>query len=211
MLVSQIKSIFFSKFDQFASAYLSDVKLNNFFNEAQTEVVKDLCAQFQLSSRITEDCLPILRTENIIPTTNEINLDTDLAFSYNTLISAEPKYVTSKGDIQYAAKPLFNNEKNSVFASGTTRYPRFDQYSNASSDRILLIYPTNTLPDEVKLTYFINPQDINFASPSTNLPFTNNYINLIIDKAIQLANSATRDEQGFQDASVLLTQSNSVQ
>jgi hypothetical protein len=211
MLVSQIKSIFLSKFDQFSSAYISDLKLNNFYAEAQIEVWKGIMASYQLTSRVTEDSLALLKTEVVAPTTNEINMDTDLTYDYNTLINVYPLYKTSKGDIQYAAKPYINDEKLSTFARGTIRYPRFDQYSNSTNQRILLIYPTDVLPNEVKLTYFRDIITIDFASPSTDIPYTNNTINLITDKAIQLASAATRDSEGFQEASALLYQSNTIQ
>jgi hypothetical protein len=210
MLVSQIKSIFLSKFDEFQSSYISNSKMNNWFFEAQAEVWKDLIAQYQLTNRITEDCLSLLRTTTITPSSSEINLDTQVT-EYNTLVNAYPKYVTAKGDIQYAAKPYINDEKISVFARGTERYPRFDQYSNGTAQRILKIYPDDVVADEVKITYFRNPITIDFNSGGTNIPYTDNAINMIVDKAIQLASAATRDSEGFQEASALITQSNSVQ
>lgn len=202
MLVSQIKILFLTKFDEFQSAYVSNVRLTKFYYESQAEVFKDLMAQYQISNRVTEDVLPLVKRDTITPTSNLINLDIDVS-EYNTLINIYPLYA----NIQWPAKPWLAEEKLSTFAQGTSRYPRYDQISNSSGDRILTLYPSTT-PNSCRIDFFRNPITIDFDNPTVDIPYTDNVINLITDKAVQIASSAFRDSEYFQTSSALLEQSN---
>lgn len=211
MLVSRIKQIFFSKFDAFQSSYINNSKLNDFFFEAQAEVWKDLMSAYEINLRNTSDAVSLVRNETITPTSNIVNLTTDLAEPFNTIINVYPKYTTSRGVTQYPAKPFFQEEKLSVYAKGTIRYPRFDTFTNSSSEVQLRLYPEEITPTEVTVMYFRNPITIDFNSPTDEIGYTDNTVNIIVDKAIQLASAATRDNESFQQSSILITQANTVQ
>lgn len=207
MLTSLIQKLFLTKWDEFESAYVSNGRLNDFYYNASSEVFKDLMSQYQLSNRITEDILVLVQRDVMTPTSNLINLTTDIT-NYNTLINIFPKYTTDAGDIQYPAKPFLAEEKLSFYAKGSQRYPRFDQYTNTGGNTILQLYPSIT-PDQVQIDFFKNPLTVDFDQPTVDIPYTENTINLITDKALQLAASAFRDGEFFNTSTTILQQANS--
>lgn len=205
MLTSAIKSKFFVEYDEFESINLSDDKLNEIFWDANNEVIKDLIAQYQLSNRITEDLLSVLKKETLTPASNEINLATDLT-EYNTLVNVLCTFVVNSTTYTNQAWLLKANAKVSKYAQGTYLYPRYEQYSNATEESILKIYPQTPVLTSIEIDYFRNPWEIDFNSPATDIPYTDNVIGLIIKKVMQILGYTAREPESFNAASLLLKQ-----
>lgn len=207
MLVSEIKSRFLTLVDEFQAIYWSNTRLNNLFWNAQTVVYEDLMDEYQRTNSITEDLLPIVQNEVITPASNNINVDTELAQPYERLIIIKPTFTVSGTTYSYYAEPLLAEEKNSVYAQGTVRYPRYEQLTNSSSEKIIRLMPLTPTAASVDITYFKQPVTIDFASPATDIPYTDKVIEEIITKALQIGASLTREQGFFQTESVLLNQS----
>jgi len=67
MLVSNIKSLFFTELDEFQAAYFDNQRLTDVFFDAQTQVYKGLMKQYQLNNEITENLIPLTKKEVINP------------------------------------------------------------------------------------------------------------------------------------------------
>ncbi len=204
MLVSQIKRLFFTRIDEFASAYWDNTRLNDLFLNSQTEVFEDLMDKYQLDNSITEAVLPLVKYDSVTVGTN-INLDVDLNNPYQRLITIIPTFVQNGVEYTYYAEQLSAEESNSVYAQGTIRYPRYDQYS-VGSDKIVKIYPTSNTPTVVVVNYFMQPITIDFDAPTTDIPYPKQTVELILNKAVQIAAATIREDAFFQTESALMNQ-----
>jgi len=206
MLVSEIESRFYTEYDEFQSDYISADKLTLLAWHAQNNVFNNnLIPSYQSTKRISEDLLPLKKFQTIsAPSSNEINLSGGIA-DFNSLIILTPTYTVSGTTYTNPATLLLDVDKNSTYAKGTLRYPKYEQYTDSNSDTILLLRPSNT-PTQVEIEYFRTPIPIDFNSPNDNIPYTDNAIGLIIDTMKQLAAEAFRDPEFFNTSSAMLQQ-----
>jgi hypothetical protein len=206
MLASDIKALFFTRIDEFASAYWSNDKLNDLFFTAQTEVFEDLMDKYQLDNSITEAVLPLVKNETV-NVGNEINVDTDLSEAYQRLITIQPTFTVNGKTYSYYAEQFSAEESNSVYAQGSVRYPRYDQYSNSNNERIIKLYPTNATVTSTAINYFRTFYTIDFARvPPLDIPYPNQTIEMIVNKALQIAAATTREDGFFQTENVIMQQ-----
>ncbi len=210
MIVSAIKSLYFTRIDEFASAYWSNSRLNDLFFTAQSEVFEDLMDKYQLDNSVTEAVLPLVKSQTV-NVGGEINVDTDLASPYQRLISIKPTFIVNGKTYSYYAEQLSAEESNSVYALGTVRYPRYEQYANATSERIIKVYPNTQTPTSVTINYFRVFDTIDFNTPLNDIPYPNQTIELIINKALQVAAATIREDGFFQTESVIMQQGKTAQ
>ncbi len=210
MLVTDIKSLFLTRMDEFASVYWSNANLTNLFFTAQSEVFEDLMDKYQLDNSITEAVLPLVKYETVT-VGNEINVDTDLSSPYQRLITILPTFTVNGKTYTYYAEQLSAEESNSVYAQGSVRYPRYDQYANNLNERIIKLYPSNATVTSAVVNYFRVFDTIDFDSPSTDIPYPNQTIELIVNKALQVAAATVREDGFFQTESVIMNQGKTAQ
>jgi len=206
MLVSNIKSLFFTELDEFQAAYFDNPRLTDVFFDAQTQVYKGLMKQYQLNNEITENLIPLTKKEVINPGSNTVNLTTALSVPYGRLITIKPTYTVSGQTYSYVAEQLLAEERNSVYAQGTIRYPRYEQYSDSNSEAICKLYPSTPVVNSVEVDFFRQPFTIDFDTPGDDIPYTNEVITTIVTKALEIAAAITREDGFFQKENILLTQ-----
>jgi len=209
MLVSVIKSRFLTEYDEFQSDYISPAKMSNIFWHAQNNVFNNnLIPAYQSTKRITEDLLPIKKTQTLTSLSNNtINL-TQQVTDFNSLIWPIPTYIS--GGITYTniATLLLDVDRNSVYAQGDLRYPKYTQNSNDLNETILILQPLSEVPTQVEIEYFRTPIAIDFEVSDYDIPYGDNVIGLIIDSAKQIAAEAFRDPEFFNTSTAMLNQDN---
>jgi|688.fasta_scaffold158785_2 hypothetical protein len=191
MLTSEIKSRFKTLFDEMYSGDMPNGRLTNIFAHAQTNYWEKLMNQYQLNSAITSELKPLIKNITVTPTSNEIDVDTLIASDdYKRLLALR---CTFSDGVTSWAKELLTEELLSYFSRGTTRYPRYYQANNN-----ILIEPASVNCTSANVMYFRKPFNIDFDTPTDDIPYIEISIENIIQEALAVAASIVREDTFYQ-------------
>lgn len=196
MLVSEIKSRFKTYADDMSFNY-STAQLNNIFYKAQKYYWDSLSNKWNTNLENSIDIAPIVKYTSpaIVPTSNVI-LYTDIDVNYDRIGFVKPTYLVDGESYSFPAKFLPEAMKYSQLSNGTTRYPKY-----WLSDTALILEPSTT-PTALFCTYLRTPYEIDFASPATDIPYTEANVQGIIQIALNNIAVSQREYDQAQQAIV---------
>jgi hypothetical protein len=194
MLVSAIKSKFLVYSDTMSTNW-TNTQLNRIFEKAQQAYWNSLANNWGASLENAIDIAPIYKTINITPTSNII-LYTSFP-NYERIGFIKPTYVVGGETYSFPSKPIAENNKYSPLSSGTVRYPR-----HYLTDTGIVLEPSNT-PTSLFCTYLREFYTIDFASPTTDIPYSEDNVQAIIQIALQNVAVSQRD---FDEAAAVVNQ-----
>jgi len=194
MLVSAIKSKFLVYSDTMSTNW-TNTQLNRIFEKAQQAYWNSLANNWGASLENAIDIAPIYKTINITPTSNII-LYTSFP-NYERIGFIKPTYVVGGETYSFPSKPIAENNKYSPLSSGTVRYPR-----HYLTDTGIVLEPSNT-PTSLFCTYLREFYPIDFASPTTDIPYSEDNVQAIIQIALQNVAVSQRD---FDEAAAVVNQ-----
>lgn len=194
MLVSAIKSKFLVYSDTMSTNW-TNTQLNRIFEKAQQAYWNSLANNWGASLENAIDIAPISKTINITPTSNII-LYTSFP-NYERIGFIKPTYVVGGETYSFPSKPISENNKYSSLSSGTVRYPR-----HYLTDTGIVLEPSNT-PTSLFCTYLREFYTIDFASPTTDIPYSEDNVQSIIQIALQNVAVSQRE---FDEAAAVVNQ-----
>lgn len=177
------------KLDEVGSGFFDDTRLNELINSARIKIIDKKIEQYGTTKKITREMQSIILTETgITPTNATIDISATSAV-VPTFFSEIAVIVTSpfgEGTVTKEATILNPNEGTSPYNEGVARYPKY-QIAND----LMAIQPSNAT--SVDIQYFIAPFTIDVTDNSTEIPYNEKLLNLIIDAAIHEATAPNRD------------------
>lgn len=195
MLVSEIKSKFKTYSDNFSFNF-SNNQLNNIFAKAQNYYWDGLANKWGLDLQNAIDIAPISKRITITPSSNIIPYSSFP--NYDRIGFVKPTYVIDGEEVSVPAKPIVENNKYSSLSSGTLRYPRY--YLN---DDGLVLEPSTT-PTSLFCTYLREPYEIDFNSPTDDIPYTEMNVQGIIQVAL---NNIAVSQREYDQAGAIIQES----
>lgn len=193
MLVSEIKSKF-KVYSDTMSFNFSNTQLNNIFAKAQSAYWDNLSNAWGTTLESSNDIAPIAKRVTITPSSNVITY-ASIDANFDRAGFIKPTYVVDGETFSFPAKMLPENFKYSSLSNGTVRYPKY-----YFQDDAIVLEPSLT-PTSLFMTYLRLPYTIDFASPSTDIPYTEVNIQAIIQ--IALNNIAVSQREYDQAGSVI--------
>ena len=193
MLVSEIKSRF-KTYSDVLSYNFSTTQLNNIFAKAQSAYWDNLTNNWGSTLENSNDIAPIAKRVTITPASNVITF-ASIDANFDRAGFIKPTYVVDGETYSFPAKFIPENFKYSSLSNGTIRYPKYYIQSDA-----IVLEPSVT-PTSLFMTYLRLPYTIDFASPSTDIPYTEINVQAIIQ--IALNNVAVSQREYDQAGSVI--------
>lgn len=184
MLVSEIHDKFKSLIDEFYTGEIPNRRLNKIFSQASANYFEKLMNEYQLTNAITAELQPLILRATATPTNNEVAI-TDIP-NVKRVLAVKPTF--SDGRSAWA-KELATEELGSVYARGTTRYPRYMMIADT-----ILIQPETPTCTGVEVRYFRKPFEIDFDSPNDDIPYIEITIERIVQNAIAVTAQALRED-----------------
>jgi hypothetical protein len=193
MLVSEIKSRFRVASDT-NSFNFSNTQLNNIFAKAQSAYWDNLSNAWGTTLESSNDIAPIAKRVTITPASNVITY-ASIDANFDRAGFIRPTYVVNGETFSFPAKMLPENFKYSSLSNGTVRYPKYYFQDDA------IVLEPSTTPTSLFMTYLRLPYTIDFASPATDIPYSEINIQSIIQ--IALNNVAVTQREYDQAGSVI--------
>jgi hypothetical protein len=184
MLVSEIKSKFLVYSDTMSTNW-TNTQLNQIFDKAQQAYWSSLSNKWGKDLQNLVDIAPISKTAIVTPASNII-LYSSIA-NYERAGSVIPTYVVNGITYRYPSKIITENNKYSSLSEGTYLYPR-----HYFIDTGIVLEPSTT-PTTVTINYLRSYFEIDFASPSTDIPYTDDNVQAIIQIALQNVGVSQRE------------------
>jgi hypothetical protein len=184
MLVSEIKSKFLVYSDTMSTNW-TNTQLNQIFDKAQQAYWASLSNKWGQDLQNVVDISPITKTITITPTSNII-LYSELP-NYERLGRLLPTYVVNGKTYQYPSKPVTENNRYSIYSEGTYRYPRHYLIDSG------IVLEPNTTPTSLTCTYLRSYYEIDFTAQTTDIPYTDDNVQAIIEIALQNVAVSQRD------------------
>ena len=195
MLVSEIKTLFKVASDVMSFNF-SNTQLNAIFLKAQTIYFDNLSKTWGSSLENSIDIAPIAKRTTITPSSNVITYGS-IDANFDKIGFIRPTYTVSGETYSFPAKLVQENLKYSIYSEGTFRVPKYYLQDDA-----IVLQPDLT-PTSLFLTYLRLPYTIDFASPSTNIPYTEVNVNAIIQIAL---NNVAVSQREFDEAQAVIQQ-----
>lgn len=193
MLVSEIKSRFKTNSDVMGFSF-SNTQLNNIFAKAQSAYWDNLSNAWGTTLESSNDIAPIAKRVTITPASNIITY-ASIDANFDRAGFIKPTYVVNGETFSFPAKMLPENFKYSSLSNGTVRYPKYYFQDDA------IVLEPSTTPTSLFMTYLRLPYTIDFASPATDIPYSEINIQSIIQ--IALNNVAVTQREYDQAGSVI--------
>jgi hypothetical protein len=194
MLVSEIKSKFLVYSDTMSTNW-TNTQLNQIFDKAQQAYWASLSNKWGKDLQNLVDISPIAKVVTVTPASNII-LYSSIP-NYERAGSIVPTYSVNGVNYTHPSKPITENNKYSSLSEGTYRYPR-----HYFIDTGIVLEPSTT-PTSVKISYLRSYFEIDFASPTTDIPYTDDNVQGIIQIALQNVAVSQRE---FDEASAVIQQ-----
>lgn len=190
MTGADVKTALEIKIGRFGSGYFDPSRINSFFLNSVTNRVDKKVEEFQLSNKVTREMesLIIIGTP-VTPTSGTIDISqgsTDVPDYYSPIkILVTSPYLGSS--LSEYAQERRHDQFIDENTEGTARYPRYSITAG-----LMNIEPADAT--SVTLTYFRAPFAIDVNDNSTQIPYNNKFIQLLIDDVIGIIGVPNRDQ-----------------
>ena len=186
-----IKNKFNALWDVYSAGQFSNYKLNTILQKAQIQYLTNLVKQYGINSEVDTQASTYLVDFTIVPTNNKVEMDVDLP-NFRSETAFKFKFVKNGVTYYEYGKVLKDDAKGSPF-KGSVRYPKYD-----FTDVYIRIYPENETCTEMSGLYFRSIYPIDVTSAVADLPFTDKNVHGIIEQALNIASTVTREDGYYQ-------------
>lgn len=194
-------SVFYTLLDKAYTGYFSNVRLNEIFNEAQSNVIERKYAEYQKNRKIPDELLGLVEQDN----TSYQNINSTSASLPNDY------YHYLAGEVTYE----IDGEELTVTPYAATDDMRFvkDPYNQPSvlspviriSDQIYF-EPTDVSVKDFVLVYLKQGNDIDVSKTNTSPIYSEKLQYLVIREAYNIATQILRDQFGYKTSEAEIQQ-----
>lgn len=190
MTGAEIRTQLLTKLGEFGLGYFDNARLNSFIFNAVTDIIDRKVEQFQKTQKVTREMQPLIIVLNNVTPTNgtlDISATSTQVPNYYQIVNLKVYSDFMGSTISKYAMERRLDQKIDDYSEGDARYPRY-----LMSEGIISIEPSTA--SRVDIDYFITPYEIDVADNSTQVPYNDKLIQLIIDKTIGIIGFEERDD-----------------
>ena len=190
MTGADIRTELLTKLGEFGLGYFDNTRLNSFIFNAVTDIIDRKVEEYQKTQKVTREMQPVIIVLNNVTPTNgslDVSATSTQVPNYYQIINLNVYSDFMGSTISKYAMERRLDQKIDDYSEGTARYPRY-----LISEGIISIEPSNA--KRVDIDYFIKPIEIDVNDNSTEVPYNNKLIQLIIDKTIGIIGFEERDD-----------------
>ncbi len=192
MTGADILRVFYSKYDEITGSILDPSRLNDQFNQVVTEHFRPLFKEYGLTASIVDELSPLQSTFSVVnPVDYKISKTTNLP-NYQAVTSVVTTYTYNGNTYTKTATYLPPNSMKGSFSDGKPHAPKYEII-----DDIIQLYPIYGTLSKVEGDYFVTPPVIDVEDSVTELPFTDQTINGVINKMLSTYAASLRDDNMY--------------
>lgn len=199
MTGEQIYEKWLIKLDEVGTDYVDTDRANSILSDANINIVDRKIQQYQATSKITREMMPLINTTGAITPsgsgTIDVSPDSVVVIDYYQLINLSVTAVYRGASVTNIAQERPFNEFQSNYSEGDARYPKY-----YFTQGLLNVEPATATSCVV--TYFKKPIVIDVTDSVTNIDYNDKLIQLLLDEAMIILGIAGRDQIIVQNSTI---------
>lgn len=200
MTGADVERIFYSKYDEITGGILESSRINDMINQSAIEYYKPIIKAYGANGFLNDE-LKCLQEFVIIPSPNNYQVNFTSIPNYRCMGEVQTSYTLNGQTYEKTAQPLPYNSMKGSFSDGVVYAPKY-QINND----ILNLSPSIGNLNSVRVDYIRTVVPIDVDDSVTNLPYSEETINGIIDTLISIYAGSLGDMEQYQIAERSLAQ-----